>query len=375
VKILFLDTYYENFLSELPRIFPDIGQCTYLEALNLTVDHGFGTASALSRAFRILGWQTKIIIPNSALLQSKWCEENLANFPSAALRKHTPYLNRLRILDSFLAKHGPSALVLQQILDFEPDVVYVQDINYFTPEFIRSIRRLGIKVIGEIASALPPDRFLMAYQAIVSALPPIVDHCRSLDIESFNLPLAFDDSNESPNPTALRDIDAIFIGSAGKAWQTLDLLKEVVKEIPSLRIYGPISDKVLINSGLKEFYFGEAWGRDMFNLLNRSKIALNRHGGIAGDYSVNMRMFEATGMGCLLLTDQKKFTSHLFEPDKEIIQYRDFKDAGILAKQYLEDLDSLQEISRAGNLRTLNHHTYMNRAVVLSEYLLKLPGK
>ena len=37
------------------------------------------------------------------------------------------------------------------------------------------------------------------------------------------------------------------------------------------------------------------FGLDMYKLISKSKIILNIHGEIAGDYAGNVRLFEATG--------------------------------------------------------------------------------
>jgi spore maturation protein CgeB len=372
MKIMFIDSYYDDFLAILPNLYPKIDVCTYSEALELTTGHGFGTGAALSAAFNRLGHETTVVIPNSHQLQSKWCAENLIKQPNSRLQKWSPILNRVSAFELLLSKIGPGSLLEKQVKDFAPDVVYIQDINYFLPENILRLRELGFTVVGEIASPLPPDRFLKSYNAIVSALPPIVSHCETIGVKAFYLPLAFDDSNVSAHKRVDRDIDTIFIGSVGKAWQTLELLTEVAKEVSNLRIYGPISDRSIAKAGLQEFYFGEAWGSEMFALLNRSKISLNRHGKMAGNYSVNMRMFEATGMGCLLLTDYKSQTKHIFEPGVEVVMYKDFKEAAHLAKRYLEDLQSLHSIAESGKKRTLTNHTYSNRAAELTEFLATL---
>jgi spore maturation protein CgeB len=369
MKIMFIDTYYEDFLEILPNLYPKIDVCTYSEALELTIGHGFGTGAALSTAFNRLGHKTTVVIPNSHLLQSKWCKENLSKQPNSRLQKWSPILNRVSAFELFLSTIGPGSLLEKQVKDFLPDVVYIQDINYVLPENVLRLRQLGFTVVGEIASPLPPDRFLKSYDAIVSALPTIVSYCENLGVKAFNLPLAFDDANVSAHKRVDRDIDTIFIGSVGKAWQTLELLTEVAKEVSNLRIYGPISDRSIAKAGLQEFYFGEAWGAEMFALLNRSKISLNRHGKMAGNYSVNMRMFEATGMGCLLLTDYKSQTKHIFEPDIDLVMYNDLKDAGRLAKKYLDDSQSLESIASSGQRRTLNNHTYFHRATELIEFL------
>ena len=50
-------------------------------------------------------------------------------------------------------------------------------------------------------------------------------------------------------------------------------------------------------------HHGEAWGLDMYRVLARTQVAVNRHGDIAEGYANNMRLFEATGVGALLLTE------------------------------------------------------------------------
>ena len=49
----------------------------------------------------------------------------------------------------------------------------------------------------------------------------------------------------------------------------------------------------------------EVWGLDMYRALARSKITINRHINVAENNANNMRLFEATGTGSLLITDRK----------------------------------------------------------------------
>ena len=47
------------------------------------------------------------------------------------------------------------------------------------------------------------------------------------------------------------------------------------------------------------------FGKDMLNILKKSKILINKHIEDT-EYAGNMRLFEATGCGSMLLTDYKK---------------------------------------------------------------------
>lgn len=151
-----------------------------------------------------------------------------------------------------------------------------------------------------------------------------------------------------------------------------ELLGEVKKEVPTLHIYGNMNEKELRKFNLLENYKGEAWGNQMFEILNRSKISLNRHGKIAGDFAVNMRMYESTGMGALLLTENKKYLSQNFDPQIEVATYENPWDAARKSLELLKDPERLISIARAGQLKTLSSHTYSQRVKSMAESLSSL---
>jgi spore maturation protein CgeB len=114
---------------------------------------------------------------------------------------------------------------------------------------------------------------------------------------------------------------------------------------------------------------GSAWGADMYRVLFSSKLTLNYHIDVAGDHANNMRLFEATGVGTLLLTDWKKDLSGLFESGKEVAAYRTPEECAELIEYYLEHEDERSAIARAGQERTLREHTYYHRMQTLVEIL------
>ena len=90
------------------------------------------------------------------------------------------------------------------------------------------------------------------------------------------------------------------------------------------------------------------YGLEMYKLLYNSKIVLNFHIGVTGNYGGNMRLFEATGTGSCLLTDNKANLDQLFEPGKEIIVYEDAEDCIKKAKWLLENDSERIKIAEAG---------------------------
>jgi spore maturation protein CgeB len=99
-------------------------------------------------------------------------------------------------------------------------------------------------------------------------------------------------------------------------------------------------------------------------------LTLNDHGDIP-PYANNCRLFEATGVGTLLVTDWKKNLHEMFEPGKEVVSYHTPEECIEKIQYYLEHEDEREEIARAGQQRTLRDHTYYQRMQELVDIVQK----
>jgi len=113
------------------------------------------------------------------------------------------------------------------------------------------------------------------------------------------------------------------------------------------------------------------YGMDMFNLFLNSRIVLNFHIGVAGNYAGNMRMFEVTGIGSCLLTDNKKNMEELFKTGSEVVVYDNVEDCIEKATWLLEHEEERKMISKAGQMRTLKYHTVEIRCRSIIEIINK----
>jgi hypothetical protein len=171
----------------------------------------------------------------------------------------------------------------------------------------------------------------------------------------------------------VRKRDVTFVGTFGRHQKnTAPLLKALAQEIPTLEIFSFASKKKLRRYGLDQFLRGKAWGRDMYRILAESKIVINRHGKVADGYSVNFRMFEATGMGALLVTERGKNIVDLFTPGKEVLTYKSVEEAVRVTKEALRNLNMLSEVAKAGQQRTLKDHTFAKRAHEMHKVITNL---
>ena len=113
----------------------------------------------------------------------------------------------------------------------------------------------------------------------------------------------------------------------------------------------------------------------MYETLQRSRITLNRHaridvrGSVVTSLANNMRLYEATGVGTCLLTEERDNLREMFEPGREILTYRDTKECVEKIRYFLEHADDRGTIGRAGQERTFREHTYAARMQELCGYL------
>ena len=114
------------------------------------------------------------------------------------------------------------------------------------------------------------------------------------------------------------------------------------------------------------------FGHEMLQSLSNYQIAFNYHNKHTGDNACNMRLFEGTGVGCCLLTDHKSDISSIFEPDLEVITYKTPSEAIDKAKYLLNNPKTAQDISKAGQQKTLLEHTTEKQVDHLVYYLKNL---
>ena len=114
------------------------------------------------------------------------------------------------------------------------------------------------------------------------------------------------------------------------------------------------------------------YGKDMLEELLQYQICFNFHSNATGDSACNMRLFEATGMGCCLLTDYKSDIDSLFVPDTEVVTYKSVDEAISKARYLLNNPKIARKIALAGQKKTFTEHTTEKQVDHLVYYLKNL---
>lgn len=375
-RFLIVNTDYPGFLDRLYATNPGLENEPYARQLALRNATRFGSSDYYPRNLGELGHAAVEVHINNRPLQSAWAREQGLKLPTVARprvvfrRGLVPWFVRDR--SAWMAR-----VLAAQIEDFRPDVVLTHSLSDLPAGFWETMRSHYRLLVGQIASPLAADIDLSPYGLMLSSLPNFVARFRAAGLRAELLPLAFD-------PVVLNDlrdpgppVDVSFVGSLSQHHrERLDWLERLCRDVP-IRIWGQGVEELPNDSAIRRVYEGPVWGIDMFRVLARSRISVNSHIDISGPYANNMRLFETTGVGTLLLTDWKENLAQLFDPQAEVAVFRTAEECVARIRYYLDHEAERAAIARAGQARTLRDHTYrqrMEQLVRLVEPLLQSPA-
>lgn len=135
-------------------------------------------------------------------------------------------------------------------------------------------------------------------------------------------------------------------------------LAQIAKLYPKLKIWGWLPPRVKLLPSLKANYQGEAWGKQVVQIYQKSLIGLNlapQHLPQAG----NLRTFEIPACQALLLSD--KLNPDWYLPGKEAVVFTTPEDCVRKIHYYLNHPQQRQAIALKGFRRTIKDHTYLTR--------------
>ena len=373
MKILIVDTYYDKFLKTFYKKNPALKNSEYNSQLKYLLNSNFGTSDSYSYYFNKNNWKADDLIVNCLFLQKEWAKNKNIKIPELISKIPHKFL-KLPIIGRNLGNmNGLLYIAKEQIKAYKPDILYCQDLSFFPEEILLDIKKENnIRlIVGQIACPLPPKSFINPYDLILTSFPHFVSRLRNDGKNCDYFKIGFDQRILSKTVQNDRDIDFSFVGGISKYHNYASKNIEYLIKNAKLQIYGYGANKLPLNSTIRRNHKGERWGLDMYNILSRTKVSFNRHIDVAENYANNMRLYEATGMGSLLLTDRKDNLRQLFEEDREIVTYES-KDEALEKYNYLiNNPEELANIAKAGQLRTLKDHTYENRIKELIQIINK----
>lgn len=398
-KFVKIASFYKNFLQHFYQSHPEIHHQPFPEHYKMLMDCGFAWADFFSQHLRCLGVEAHEIIYNDELLQQNWARHYGINCNANIL--------------------------IEQLKYYKPDVIFFQDTNLLRPQLVDEIKKQVPSVrlaIGHICAPFQEHQLSNYKQLdfIFTCTPLFADILTKAGIKNYFFAHGFEASLLNKIDDFKKQYECIFIGSFIPSQQfhddRIEIIKYLIEQNLPLQIFSDIQKTssfkkaavlsgfyatcFLKNIGLKNVVEKNAtlkklsistpeklaslprslennikhqglYGLEMLKILAQSKYGLNIHGGIAGDFAANVRMYEVTGVGSLLITDDKKNIKDFFEPDYEIVTYKSKEECLEKWKWLQAHPKEAAAIAEAGQQRTLKQHTIQQRVVYLDDVIRK----
>ena len=360
MRIIYFSSYYDKYLEEFYRQRPLLATKSFDEQICQLSSDYFGVYGSYTKYAKKQNHESFLIVSNCKPAQQMWARENNV---------------------SFNEKNWKFSIPLEQVKKIKPDVFFMSSIFEYYGQFLDEIKKIVPKVFGWIACPIPQGVNLRQMDLILTSLFPFVENFRKMGVNSELLPAAFDTAILKEFPSDLkRDIDFSFIGSLSRSHlRRIELIEKLIEKTP-LKLFGIgmklIPDKrsflkrMMSPSLAEQRYEGEAWGLNMYRALRRSKITFNAHIDVSGDFAGNMRMYEATGMGALVLTDGKVDKNKTFSED-EVVYYDSIDDAVDKVNYYLSNEDELIAVANKGQQATITKYNFEANTIRMLEHFKK----
>jgi hypothetical protein len=382
MRFLIISTDLVPFLHWHYATQPGLARCPYDEQMRARVESLYFRADFYSSNLRRLGHEAWDIYADNLFMQAAWAREHAPRLlPRADTSTTAPgrmehgrpadagfYPGQWHLDPRHPASRWLYAILAVQIRHYAPDVLLNQDM-YLSTCFLREIRPLVRLLVGQHWSCQLPDEDYSCYDLAVSSFPPTVADMRRRGIPAALLRLGFEPRVLSALGPAEHRYAVTFVGGLygeGIHSSRVTFIEKLCRAVPEMQVWGYGARSLPSDSPIHAHYAGHAWGRAMLRILRDSRLTVNHHGSVL-PHANNMRLFEATGMGSLLITDHKENLSDMFAPGRDLVAYRTVDDCVELIRHYLARECERTEIARRGQQRTLGQHTYLQRMEELAD--------
>jgi spore maturation protein CgeB len=358
MKIILFFSYYNRYLKSLYQTDPGLANLPYRQQLNKILADNFGWPAALCQRMEELGCEVEILI-NSEPLQRTWALENKYKFDLKTWHYDIP---------------------AEQVKRFSPDVIWIGSMFNYFGDFLGEIKPYCKRIFAWTACPMPKSLELSNIDCMLTSHANYQSYFQDRGKAAEILLPCFEEKILSKSGVESRDLDCSFVGGLSSAHlQRIEVIKTLADRTP-IQIWSDYPK--LISRGILQPRFWYAylqlrsvksrlnpsvWGMDMYRVLARSKITINVHAEVASGLAGNIRMFEAPGMGALLITEDAPNIRELYEPGREVITYKSPEDLVELINYYGDRPQERDEIAKAGQIRTLKDHSTVQRSKELLE--------
>jgi glycosyl transferase family 1 len=254
-------------------------------------------------------------------------------------------------------------ILLAQIEHHRTEVFYNVDPMRYGSAFVKKLPGSVKKTICWRAAPSRNADF-SSYDLVVCNFPSILESWRQKGCNTAYFFPAHDPAMDAYAASRRDDLDLIFIGGFSRHHVKRNAALKAVASIPGVRArvhledsrftrlvnllpFIPGLDSYRPSPEVRKISAGPLYGRDFYAALAGARIVFNGAVDMAGGDRGNMRCFEATGCGAVLLTDSGRYPEG-FVDGETMVTYSSVDEIPDLIKGLIEDVPWANSIAKAG---------------------------
>lgn len=300
---------------------------------------------------RKLGWESEEFFMNDYYIE-KVAEEMFG------LRKSYLYAKtRIKNLIRPSANRWKKVVISAYIKKYNPDVILVREISGMQSDFWKPFGMKSL-LVSRIASPIPPHWFPGHWDIVLTSTEAYKTFFNLNGVKSYINPNGFDLRILDELSKREKKYDVTFVGGLGdRHWARRTKCIASFADKVNFKWWGYNGNRYKQEQSLKRSWQGITSGIDMLQIYKDSKIVFNDYGEVADGEGVNQRLFEALGVGSMLLTRnaenlRKNFPSDIF------VTFDDERDCLEKINYYLKNEEEREKIAKRGQEYLLGNFTY-----------------
>jgi spore maturation protein CgeB len=362
-KIVQIESIYPKFAGLLYKKFPDLGSKGFECQVDAILKSGWSGGQNIVPYLNPQKWDRHYLIPTLAPVQLAWVRDR--------------HCDKKEI--------GARAILRAQLDLIEPDVIYITDIGAFDFSILDELKRRPL-IVAWLASRFPNSVHWGKIDLLLSGIDAIRNEALRRGVRAVS-----DFNSAAPSFQSIKASlllpessvnSLVFSGSffPGYHDQRALMLMQVAVEVPavSIDIYTENSFPISRDSSIR--FKPPVFGSEVIQTYSRYPLVVDAR----ADFGLNeirfnrdtsnMRIFEATRAGSLLVTEYAPNLEVMFDIGKEIICYKSEGELFEHVSFYLSDRGrkDRESIAVAGFQRTIKCHTIEQRALQFDSLITRL---
>lgn len=369
LRVMQVDDFYADFLDKFYTSRPSLINQSEKAQTHALLRSGFSAIHIVAPYLPQEWFETEFVISQASAIQLAWYHERGLGLPDIGA--------------------WPKELIKKRIEIFRPDILYFSSPSTYGGDFIASMPCRPKLILGWRAADVPHDWNAHGYDIMLSGLSKLLDFAQRQGAgKGIMFKPGMPEWLAKAVANTKKTVDVCFAGTINPIQHAkrLEMLEFVAESAArhgyTLSLYLNC-DEPLLTPAIRRWLKPPVFGMDMHKALAAAKIVIDIRGDIgiimpsgergldlAGDETINMRMFEATGSGSLLLSEYRPGIKRYFEPGKEIDVWENFEEMERKILYWLKHDEERIQVARAGTERCINEHGMDKAAAKFAEIII-----